>query len=336
MKNIIKKKKEFLLLKFYFILVFFFFYYLDKSFSPDYLAYSARFANSEWYLKNDIAIFFDLLTYIINKSTPLINLQFLIFFTINYLFFSYLIFEFLKLNTKLYKKNFFLIFFFLFIFLFSFEYLIIRLRAGTCILLMFASFIFFLKNKKNLSFIFLLCGVLTHIKISLIFIYASFFLIFLKKCKQNIKYQEALFFVILSFGLVLGVYIFNKFYIYFYDFNYKPLNIYRMFFYCLFPIVWIIYMSKLSNIFLINKANNFTEIYLKMLFYFLVFVLLFSLTYYRKYIGEDILRIFGVLSFISIFLLLDAKYFKKIIILNFYILIINYLLFFKNLIYLLK
>jgi hypothetical protein len=201
-----------------------------------------------------------------------------------------------------------------------------------CIVLMFASFVFFLEKKYKLSIILIIAALFTHPIVALVFFYASHFLLFLK---IN-KYFELFVLVIGSIIIVYGIYYMNINGIRSYETAYIPLNYYRASLYCIFPLFLILYINKKNNNFLINKSKNFSESFLKMFFYFLLIVGLFTLSNVRLYIGETILRVHGVFSFIMLFLFFDKESLKEKIILNFYTLSINYLLFLKNYIYLLR
>ena len=332
----IKKIKTLFLLKFFIFYIFFLF--LDFSISSDYIAYFNRFAKAEYYLKNDEKYFFDLVHYLMFELPIKYKTHLKIYFTINYLLFFFLIWQLIKKNINLIENNYKLVmsFLILFIFIFSFEYLVIRLRAGSCILLMFGSYIFFSKNNFKISLMFLICAMFTHIETFLIFFYATFFLFFLIKSKKINIYLELLILIIASLALILISYYLNINLIRSSELTLKPLNYYRMTIYCLFPLIWIFYINLRNKNFLLIKSNNMSEVFLKMLFFFLIIIAAISATNIRLYVGEDVLRIFGILSFVMIFLLFESKYFRQTIILNFYIIITNYLLFFKNYLYLFK
>jgi len=319
---------------FIFSIVFLIYLFLDTSFSTDYDPYVYRLRNSLWFLTNDIAYFYDGINFLISKLDISQTLHVKLFFTFNYFFFSYIVFKILKFysNFDLNSFKLFLIFLFFFNLLFSFEYLLIRLRAGTCILLMFASFVFFLEKKYKLSIILIICALFTHFIVAAVFIYASYFLIFIKRN----KYLELLVLVFGSIIIIYGIYYENLNSLRHSEFYYKPLNFYRASLYCILPLFLILYINKKNNNFLINKSKNFSELFLKMLFYFLLFLALSTFSHFRLHIGETILRLHGVFSFIMLFLFFDKKFLKEKIILNFYTLLINYFLFLKNYIYLLK
>jgi hypothetical protein len=319
---------------FIFSTIFLLFLFLDTSFSTDYDPYLYRFKNSLWFLLNTNAYFFDGINFLLDKTAISNTLHIKLFFTLNYLFFSYIVFKLLKFynNFNLSSLKLFLIFLFFFTLLFTFEYLIIRLRAGMCILLMSASFAFFLEKKYKLSIFFIIAAFFTHSIVAAVFFYASYFLLFLK---IN-KYFELVVLVIGSIIIVYGIYYMNLNLVKNSEFSYTPLNYYRVTLYCIFPIFYILYINQKNNNFLINKSKNFSELFLKMLFYFLLAVGLFTFSNIRLYVGETILRVHGVFSFIMLFLFFDKKSLKEKIILNFYTLSINYLLFLKNYIYLLK
>ena len=332
----IKKIKTLLFLNFFIFYIFFLF--LDFSISSDYVAYFNRFATAEYFLKNDEKYFFDLVHYLMFELPMKYKTHLKIYFTINYFLFFFLIWQLIKKNINLIENNYKLVmsFLILFIFIFSFEYLVIRLRAGSCILLMFGSYVYFLKNNFKISLMFLICAMFTHIYTFLIFFYATFYLSFLIKSKKINKYLEILILIITSLAIVLISYYFEITLIRNSELTLKPLNYYRMTMYCLFPLIWILYINLRNKNFLLIKSNNMSEVFLKMLFFFLIIIVAISATNIRLYVGEDVLRIFGVLSFVMIFLLFEPKYFRQTIILNFYIIITNYLLFFKNYLYLFK
>jgi len=319
---------------FIFFTVFLLLIFLDSSFSTDYESYLKRIENSLWYLMNSETYFFDVINFLLNKTGISSTLHIKLIFTLNYLFFSYIAFKLLKYhsNFNLSSLKLFLIFLSFFIFLFSFEYLLIRLRAGMCILLMFASFVYFLEKKYKLSIVLIISALLTHLLVAIVFFYATYFLFFLKRK----KYFELPVLVISSILLVYSFYYLNYNSIRNSEFIYMPLSYYRAALYCVIPMFLILYINQKNNNFLINKSKNFSEIYLKMLFYFLLIVGLFTLTNGRLYIGETTLRVYGVFSFIMLFLFFDKKSLKEKIVLNFYNLSINYLLFLKNYLYLLK
>lgn len=319
---------------FIFFAVFLSLIFLDTSFSTDYDAYLKRLENPLWFLRNTREYFFDGINFLLDKTGISIVLHIKLIFTLNYLFFFYIAFKLLKYhsNFNLSSLKLFLIFLFFFIFLFSFEYLLIRLRAGMCILLMFASFVYFLEKKYKLSIALIISAFFTHLLVATVFFYATYFLFFLKRK----KYFELPVLVISSILLVYSFYYINYNSLRNSEFFYMPLSYYRAALYCIIPMFLILYINQKNKNFLINKSKNFSELYLKMLFYFLLSVGLFTLTNSRLYIGEATLRVYGVFSFIMLFLFFDKKSLKEKIVLNFYNLSINYLLFLKNYFYLLK
>ena len=319
---------------FIFSTIFLLFIFLDTSFSTDYDAYLKRLNNPLWFLAHTKDYFFDVINFLLYKTAISNTLHIKLVFTLNYLFFSYIVFKLLKFysNFNLSSLKLFLIFLFFFILLFTFEYLLIRLRAGMCILLMFASFVYFLEKKYKPSIIFIILALFTHLVVAAAFFYASYFLFFIKRN----KYLELPVLVISSIIIVYGLYYLNFNSLRNSEFFYMPLSYYRAALYCIFPLFLILYINQKNNNFLINKSKDFSELFLKMLFYFLLIVGLFTFSNFRLHIGETILRVHGVFSFIMLFLFLDKKSLKEKIILNFYTLSINYLLFLKNYIYLLK
>lgn len=319
---------------FIFSIIFLLFLFLDTSFSTDYDAYLKRLSESLWFLENTRDYFFDVINFLLHRTGISNTLHIKLIFTLNYLFFSCMVFKLLKFygNFNLISLKLFLIFLSFFILLFTFEYLLIRLRAGMCILLMFGSFVYFLEKKYKLSIIFIIAALFTHLLVAAVFLYASYFLLFLK---IN-KYFELVALVICSIIILYSIYYINLISLRDSYFHLKPLSYYRASLYCVFPVFLILYINQKNNNFLINKSKNFSESFLKMLFYFLLTAGLFTFSNMRLHIGETILRVHGVFSFIMLFLLFDKKSLKEKIILNFYTLTINYLLFLKNYIYLLK
>ena len=301
---------------------------------PDFEAYLKRSRNPQWYLKYHHDYFFDGLNFLFQKLNIVYDDQSKLIFISNYLLFSYVTFKILKLynNFNLDYLKLIIIFLFFFNLLFSFEYLLIRVRSGMCILLMAASFIFFLEKKYKLSIILIICGLFTHVLVAATFIYASYFLLLIKKN----KYLELLSLVICSIIIMYFTYNMNLKLSYSYNQIYYPLSFGRAYMYCIFPLFFILYINKKNNNFLINKSKNLSELILKMLFYFLLILAFSTFFNLRLFIGESILRMHGIFSFIMLFLFLDRKFLQEKFILNFYTLLINYLLFFKNFVYILK
>jgi hypothetical protein len=315
-----------------FTILFFFFLFLDKSFSPDYNSYFRRFVAAEYYLANDYIFVFNFINYIFVNTNlnydKYINLIFIIF---SFLFF-FIIYQILNFKKYFEHYNFIyiLIFLILFCILFIFEFLIIRQRAGMSIVIMMSSFLFFLKEKKKNSIILLILAFFIHIPVTVIMFYSSFVLIYLVKSKKINGHMETLILFILSFLLLYIFHLLNVNDIRANPHLEKPLNIYRLLLY-LMPILLIIKIHKKGNEFLFkNKTENFTEIYLKMFFFFEIALLFFFIIGRTLYSGQDIVRLFGLISLLIIFLNPHKKYFIDVMIFKFYLIIVNSFLFYKN------
>ena len=203
--------------------------------------------------------------------------------------------------------------------------------------MMLASFLFYLKCQNKTSIIFLVCSLLTHSHTAIIMFVGSFFLIFLVKLKKISGYQETLILIFLSFLILFTINYFNITTLKNSEITIKPLSIYRVILYYIIPALVILNIKIKGNRFLLRKkAKNFTEAYLKMFFIIVVTSLISIITFGLQNAGQDLVRFFGVITILMIFTIFNKQYFKHAIILNFYIITINSILFYKNFYYLFK
>lgn len=322
----------------YLSILYIFFLIVDKSFSPDYIAYFHKGNNSEYYFKNQFyyAPLFSLLLNLLwnlKYYHTVIN----VIYSLSFFLFSLSILNYSK-YFSLFKNEKFYIIFVLFIICsihITFEFFMIRLRAGLSLSLMLLSFSFLLNKRNYLFMIFSIISLLIHTETSLCFMYVSAFLLFFSRQKIKKKY----FIEILLFFLIPTTLFFLSYFL-----NYssirsdigfiveKPLNFYRLILYII-PIFFFIYYHTKKN-FLFIDSSNYLKMYITNITFLCFSILFISITPIIQFAGEDIHRFFSIFTLPIIFLIMSKKNDNFLLFIWFYFVSINFILFFKNFLYL--
>lgn len=323
----------------YLILLYFFFLNIDKSFSPDYIAYFKRGHYSNWYLKNEYhyGFIFNLLLNLLWSSKLSYHGIVNIIYSISFILFVFSIYNFSKYYAFFQNKKFNIIFFLFLIYsiLIVFEFFIIRIRSGLSISLILLSFSFLLNKKKFLYLVLLIISFSVHIETTICLTYVSsllFFLNYIGIKNKNIK--EIFIFVTIPALIFLLSFFLNIFSL---RNNVgilveKPLNIYRSLLYIFPLILFILYNNQKKFAFIENCSFLLKYIKCISFFMFTIFVSLF--TPISQYAGEDIHRVFSVFTLPLIFLIMSKEIDNFLLIIFSYIILINFVLFFKNFTYL--
>ena len=112
----------------------------------------------------------------------------------------------------------------------------------------------------------------------------------------------------------------------------KPLNFYRYILY-IFPFFFLFsYIRQKKLIF--RESLSYLQIYIKTITLFFFSILLIFVTPIIQFAGEDIHRIFTIFTMPIIFLIMSKKVDKFLLFILSYIVMINFILFFKNFTYL--
>jgi hypothetical protein len=336
------------------IIELFFFIVLNKTYSSDYIAYLTRYNRSHIYVFGNVQDnlyfqYFDrhkLIDYpwsMINFLRPKdiygpgnlfivfdlillffsnVKIDFNIFLNVILIFNTIVLFFFLKKIFNLYKYSDYsfgsLIIFFLFISNFFLEFYFIRIKTGLCFSFFFLSYIFFKKNIV-LSIATFLLSFFIHSFYSVLFL----LFVVLPFSAELFKKKIIINFIaiIASFSLLVITYIININL----DMNYQ-IHVSRLIAYSLLPLIIFLYLVK--------KRYNFekisTEKYFVITFLAFIFGMMFvCLLMNEGFSGQTFLRIFGFLSVPAIIYIVKINNIKKSLLYN-YIVVVNFLLFFKS------
>jgi hypothetical protein len=297
------------------------FQYFDKLKLIDYPWSMINFLRlDDIYGPRNLFIVFDLILFFFRNA----KIDFNIFQNIILIFNTIVLFFFFKkiFNQSKYSDYSFasLIIFFLFISNFFLEFYFIRIKTGLCFSFLFLSYILFKKN-IILSIAIFLLSFFIHPFYSVIFL---FFVVLPFSAelfkKKIIIYSIA---IIASFSLVVIFYIIN---------NNLNLNInyqvhaLRLIAYFLFPLIIIFYLiKKRYNFDKISTEKYFVITFLGFIFGMMIVFLLMN----KAISGEFFLRVFGFLSVPAIIYIVKINNIKKSLLYN-YIVVVNFLLFFKS------
>ena len=337
----LNQKDKKILFYLYLVLIYICFLVLDKSFSPDYIAYFHKGINSEYYLKKQFhygPLFTLLLNLLWNTKLQygsIVN----IIYSLSFFLFSLSILNYSKYFLLFRNEKFNIVFslFILYSILIVFEFFTIRLRAGLSLSLMLLSFSFLLDKKNYLFIIFTIASLLVHTETTISFMYVSVFLFFFSKKKIKKKYIKEIFIFFL-----IPIIIFFLAYI----LNYssirnnigitveKPLNLYRLILYII-PIFLFMYYHTQRK-FIFTESSNYLKIYIKNITFLCFSILFVSITPIIRFAGEDIHRFFSIFTLPIIFLIMSKKNDNFLLFIWFYFISINFILFFKNFIYLVQ
>lgn len=331
-----RKKNIFYL---YLFTLYIFFLSIDKSFSPDYIAYFYRGHHSEWYLNNQYyyGYLFNLLLNLLWKSNlsyhGIVNL----IYSLSFSLFLLSILNYSKHFDLFRNKKFYIIFiiFITYSVLIVFEFFVIRLRSGLSLSLMFLSFSFLLNKQNYLFIVSILASFLVHIETTICFIYVSIFLYFFIKTKIKKKYIKEIFiFLFCPIMIFVFSYLLNYFSIRndVGEIIKKPLNFYRYILY-IFPFFFLFSYIRQKKI-IFRESRSYLQIYIKTITLFLFSILLIFVTPIIQFAGEDIHRIFTIFTMPIIFLIMSKQVDKFLLFILCYIVMINFILFFKNFTYL--
>jgi hypothetical protein len=339
------------------IIELFFFIVLNKTYSSDYTAYLTRYLRSHIYVFGNVQDnlyfqYFDRLK-LIDYPWSMINflrpkdiygpanlfivfdlillffsnakIDFNIFLNVILIFNTIVLFFFFKkiFNLSKYSDYSFgsLIIFFLFVSNFFLEFYFIRIKTGLCFSFLFLSYILFKKN-IILSIAIFLLSFFIHAFYSVIFL----LFVVLPFSAELFKKKIIINFIaiIASFSLLVIIYIININL----NMNYQ-IHVLRLIAYSLLPLIIFLYLIK--------KRYNFdkisTEKYFVITFLAFIFGMIFVFLLMNEgFSGQSFLRIFGFLSVPAIIYIVKINNIKKSLMYN-YIVVVNFLLFFKSFIF---
>jgi hypothetical protein len=339
------------------IIELFFFIVLNKTYSSDYTAYVTRYNHSHIYVFGNLGDvlylqYFDRLK-LIDYPWSMINflrpkdiygpanlfivfdlillffsnakIDFNIFLNVILIFNTIVLFFFFKkiFNLSKYSDYSFgsLIIFFLFVSNFFLEFYFIRIKTGLCFSFLFLSYILFKKN-IILSIAIFLLSFFVHPFYSVIFLIFVVLPFSAELFKKKIIIYSIV--IIASFSLFVIIYITNKNL----NINYQ-LHPLRLIAYSLFPLITFFYLIKKRYDF--EKIS--TEKYFVITFLAFIFGMMFVFLLMNEgFTAESFLRIFGFLSVPAIIYIVKINNIKKSLMYN-YIVVVNFLLFFKSFIF---
>ena len=264
-------------------------------------------------------LFFDLILFFFSHANVDFNIFLNVISTFNVLvlfFFFKKIFNLFKYSDYSYAS---LIIFFLFISNFFLEFYFIRIKSGLCFSFLFLSYIFF-KKKIILSIILFFISCFIHPLYSVLY----FFFIVIPSCVEFFKKKV----IVCSIAVVTSITIPFLFYlinIYLNQSKYE-INIYRLLFYTLFPLIIFVYLINNKYNFNIIKNEKF------FIFIYLLFIfgtILLSLFISPGFSGQTFLRFYGFLSIPAIIYIVKINNLSKSLLYN-YIVVINFLLIFRS------
>jgi len=339
------------------IIELFFFIILNKTYSSDYIAYLIRYYRSHIYIfgniqdylylqyfdrlklidypwsminflrpkdiygPDNLSIVFDLILLFFSNA----KIDFNIFLNVILIFNTIVLFIFFKKIFNLYKYSDYsfgsLIIFFLFVSNFFLEFYFIRIKTGLCFSFLFLSYILFKKNIV-LSIATFLLSFFIHPFYSVLFL----LFVVLPFSAELFKKKIIINFIaiIASFSLLVITYIININL----SMNYQ-IHVSRLIAYSLLPLIIFLYLVK--------KRYNFdkisTEKYFVITFLTFIFGMMFVFLLMNEgFSGQTFLRIFGFLSVPAIIYIVKINNIKKSLVYN-YIVVVNFLLFFKSFIF---
>jgi hypothetical protein len=339
------------------IIELFFFIILNKTYSSDYNAYLIRYYRSHIYVfgniqdylylqyfdrlklidypwsminflrpkdiygPDNLSIVFDFILFFFSNA----KIDFNIFLNVILIFNTIVLFFFFKKIFNLYKYSDYsfgsLIIFFLFVSNFFLEFYFIRIKTGLCFSFLFLSYILFKKNIV-LSIATFLLSFFIHPFYSVLFL----LFVVLPFSAELFKKKIIINFIaiIASFSLLVITYIININL----KMNYQ-IHVSRLIAYSLLPLIIFLYLVK--------KRYNFdkisTEKYFVITFLTFIFGMMFVFLLMNEgFSGQTFLRIFGFLSVPAIIYIVKINNIKKSLVYN-YIVVVNFLLFFKSFIF---